>query len=1087
MSESDHEDPALKKKPPIHGMRGLDPGELLARGIQTVRPSGGRAEWEPPTPEELGRLLPQYRIESLIGRGGMGAVYKGTQVVLDRPVAIKLLPAEIAADEQFVIRFHREARTLARLRHSRIIIIHDFGQTGEGHLYFVMEYIDGTNLREILRGPGLNPDQALLVVGHICDALHAAHTEGVVHRDIKPENILVTKDGYVKLADFGLSRPMQGENASALTGTNVIMGTADYMAPEQREGQADQRADIFALGVMLYEMLTGKPPRGAFEPASSRVRGMDLDVRIDEVVLKALQEQPERRYQRISDMKTDVERIRNTPLPAPMPVKPPRPAVPAQTESRALPIVAALFGLLCFAGFFFWEKARHPSSNQSAGSRAGPAESVGQIAAAKVAHAPVPSPAMDSSTPLPAAASLLREPEIDLFNGKDLTGWDGLPEFLSVEDGAITKRPALGQRHQTCLVWKGGIVSDFELAWKCKIVSTTPNFDVCSAILFRAQVITDSFFVKGYVAHVCTDPNVNGNLWDGFRLTDLARQNQKVVIHDGAEPGRPSIEVVGQTGAVRELRDSIKRNDWNDYRIIAVGNHIQLFLNGRQTVDAVDEGALAPKSGVLAIGIADIHPESMFIQFKDLRLRRLRTARELEHDSAVARDASQSHEIPISDRLALEKSLTTYKWSWKYRSFPKDNPIELAFGAEGVVRSQHFTCPWKITGPRTVMISPHNMPVSLQFDQSLARFEGTLVGGDFHYGGERIPFPSQPSAPALAPSPQPAKVSAPMTPAAPLKPAVKQTFGSYQEDALLGYTWSWDTVKDKGSHTVIRFFQDGRVSGRWHWQWLPRPGGELLVDCFWGKDQHLYLKFDKQFSAFEAYGEQGGFQVTGRRLAPIGQDVATSTPSAWSSFPMPITPPAASLGAAVSWQAPGLNDASFGKWMPIGAVKLESRGGAVEISSRGGRAGIASGIGDFSRYNLHVELAGSSDIDAWVGVRVELNNGAWTGYTSHISGHDGLVAAGHGGRNFATATKMENPGEHEGGMGKVDTPADEFFSLDFNINDRGAMWTQVNGRTTSGVSRSVPNQGKVALFVGAGVLRVRKIEIRDRTAPPAGN
>src|ERR1700722_12370591 len=178
MPASDFEDRPPEKKPPSRGLHGLDPGELLARGLNTVKPSGGATAWDPPTPEELGRILPQYRIESLIGRGGMGAVYKGTQLILDRPVAIKLLPAEIAADEEFIARFHREARTLAKLQHSRVIIIHDFGQTSEGHLYFVMEYIDGTDLRQILRGPGLNPDQALLVVGPICDALHAAHSQG---------------------------------------------------------------------------------------------------------------------------------------------------------------------------------------------------------------------------------------------------------------------------------------------------------------------------------------------------------------------------------------------------------------------------------------------------------------------------------------------------------------------------------------------------------------------------------------------------------------------------------------------------------------------------------------------------------------------------------------------------------------------------------------------------------------------------------------------------------------------------------------------------------------------------------------------
>jgi len=174
---------------------------VLAR--MAAKGSGSSGKWEPPTPEELGRLLPQYRIEGLLGRGGMGAVYKGIQPELERPVAIKILPVEVAADEEFVARFKREAQTLAKLQHSRIITIHDYGETSEGHLYFVMEYIDGSNLREILRGAGLTAEQALLVVSQICDALYAAHKQGVVHRDIKPENILITRDGYVKLADFG--------------------------------------------------------------------------------------------------------------------------------------------------------------------------------------------------------------------------------------------------------------------------------------------------------------------------------------------------------------------------------------------------------------------------------------------------------------------------------------------------------------------------------------------------------------------------------------------------------------------------------------------------------------------------------------------------------------------------------------------------------------------------------------------------------------------------------------------------------------------------------------------------------------------
>jgi hypothetical protein len=184
----------------------------------------------------------------------------------------------------------------------------------------------------------------------------------VIHRDIKPENILVSQDGYVKLADFGLARPLNHDAASVLTGTNVVMGTVDYMAPEQRQGQSDERADIFALGVMLYEMLTGQTPRGAFEPASRKIQ---VDIRIDEVVLRALQPEPDRRYQHVSEMKTDVDRIRNTPLPTPAPsepaAQPPPPTAPKRKPGKPW-VFAAAIGLLLLgiAAILIWRQRGRP-------------------------------------------------------------------------------------------------------------------------------------------------------------------------------------------------------------------------------------------------------------------------------------------------------------------------------------------------------------------------------------------------------------------------------------------------------------------------------------------------------------------------------------------------------------------------------------------------------------------------------------------------------------------------------------------------------------------------------------------------------
>ena len=298
---------------------------------------------------------PQYRIECMLGHGGMGAVYKGLQPELDRPVAIKLLPAELSADEQFVSRFKREARTLARLHHPGIVAVYAFGQTSEGHLYFVMEYVAGTDLRRVLQGPGLNPDQAFELIGQICEALQAAHEQGVIHRDIKPANILLAGNGRVKLADFGLSRPQQEDDLAGLTMSNMIMGTPDYMSPEQRSGYSDHRTDIYALGIMLYEMLTGRPPRGAFVPVSRKIQ---VDVRIDEVVLKALQEEPELRYQQVSELKTDLDRIR-TSTDAPKVVPP----VIAPRRRMSFTAIFLLLMLLLLGGFLIWKNRPQAPAN----------------------------------------------------------------------------------------------------------------------------------------------------------------------------------------------------------------------------------------------------------------------------------------------------------------------------------------------------------------------------------------------------------------------------------------------------------------------------------------------------------------------------------------------------------------------------------------------------------------------------------------------------------------------------------------------------------------------------------------------------
>ncbi|MGI9516375.1 MAG: serine/threonine-protein kinase [Pirellulaceae bacterium] len=293
---------------------GFETREVAAAGNQSFDATANHTGFLAPAPEELAPHFPQFEIVQLAGKGGMGAVYKARQPKLDRYVALKILPPEVGKDPAFAERFMREARALAMLSHSSIVAVYDFGETN-GLFYFVMEYVDGANLRQAIALGGVTPPEALAIVPQICDALQYAHEEGVVHRDIKPENILINKRGRVKIADFGLAKLLgvesedsAGKKQFSLTGTQQIMGTPHYMAPEQMQGSksVDHRADIYSLGVVFYEMLTGELPIGRFEAPSTKVR---IDVRLDEVVLRSLESAPDRRYQHASDLKTGVESI----------------------------------------------------------------------------------------------------------------------------------------------------------------------------------------------------------------------------------------------------------------------------------------------------------------------------------------------------------------------------------------------------------------------------------------------------------------------------------------------------------------------------------------------------------------------------------------------------------------------------------------------------------------------------------------------------------------------------------------------------------------------------------------------------------
>ncbi len=256
--------------------------------------------WRVPTPEELSLLLaPRYHVTEFIERGGMGAVYRAEQVELDRSVALKVLPAELSADPEFVERFRREARTMASLEHGNIVRVHDFGQTDLGHLYFVMELIDGGTLASALISGTLGLEKVLEILIQTAEGLEYAHGRGVIHRDIKPANILIDHAGVAKLADFGLAAPTV--DLGQLTQSGIVMGTPLYMAPEQHAGaEVDARADIYALGVVLYSALTGHAPLGAWAPPSAET---GCDRRFDPIVARALKPNPDDRYQTVREFK----------------------------------------------------------------------------------------------------------------------------------------------------------------------------------------------------------------------------------------------------------------------------------------------------------------------------------------------------------------------------------------------------------------------------------------------------------------------------------------------------------------------------------------------------------------------------------------------------------------------------------------------------------------------------------------------------------------------------------------------------------------------------------------------------------------
>ncbi len=282
----------------------------------------------------IGQLLAgKYKILKKIGEGGMGSVYIATQEPIDRKVAVKVLLGKLAEDQIAVKRFEQEARAISKMQHPNTVTIYDFGSTDDGdgdeRLYIVMEFLKGQTLTQALRADGqVAPARACRIIRQVCASLADAHAAGIIHRDLKPDNIFLTEIGgdkdWVKVLDFGVAKLADSEGAGTLTQTGMIFGTPKYMSPEQAEGRAiDHRADIYALGVVLFELLVGRPPFVSDTPVGlllkhiseppppfARIRPeLSIDPRLEAVVMKALDKRPERRHQGVLELASELDAL----------------------------------------------------------------------------------------------------------------------------------------------------------------------------------------------------------------------------------------------------------------------------------------------------------------------------------------------------------------------------------------------------------------------------------------------------------------------------------------------------------------------------------------------------------------------------------------------------------------------------------------------------------------------------------------------------------------------------------------------------------------------------------------------------------
>ena len=615
-------------------------------------------------PLQTGQSFAQGRfvLVQRLGRGGMGEVWLARDERLQEQVALKFLPPEIRGDPVGLDDLRRETARSHKLSHPNIVRIHDLHEEPDGTAFIVMEYIDGPTLAALrLQKPSrvLSWDYLRPLVEQLCAALDYAHGEKVIHRDLKPANMMVDSRGRLKLADFGIAA-VASDSMSRISLRHSTSGTLPYMSPQQLTGKRPQATDdIYALGATLYELLTSKPPfytgdlthqvlHEPPEPMEERLAALEIENPVPPdvaaLVMACLAKEPGPRPQSARAVaewigleiasKPSLEILRREVFPEAEPSAGP----PGTLEIKSASPVASGPGkkflwvggvitacLLLAAGGWYWARQAQGRNSPTAKAQVGPVETnLGAVLAepaAQAERAPIP----ETNRPSTDRSAAPEDGFISLFNGHDLSGWDGDPRFWSVEDNAIKGQTTAGnipEKGNTYLIWTKGMVDDFELRFSYKLV----DGDTGSGILYRGKRTT------GWGAH-----GYHADFWSA------ATGNSGLLAYEapggGGRPGFGRLVGVGEKAiwdadgkhiagytakSAAEIGATIKDGDWNDYVITAIGNHLVHQINGNISMEMTDNDVQRRfLSGILGLKVRPNKGKPMLVYFKNIRLKRL--------------------------------------------------------------------------------------------------------------------------------------------------------------------------------------------------------------------------------------------------------------------------------------------------------------------------------------------------------------------------------------------------------------------------------------------------------------------------------